>query len=806
MSATENRIIDIDVAAEMQGSFLEYAYSVIYSRALPDARDGLKPVQRRILHTMAAMGLRSDKGHVKSARVVGEVMGKLHPHGDSAIYDALVRMAQSWSLRLPFVDGHGNFGSMDEGPAAYRYTEARLATPAHAMVDSLDEDVVDFTPNYDGREMEPSVLPSAIPNLLVNGASGIAVGMATNMPPHNLREVIAAAQHLLKYPKATLAELMDFVPGPDLPTGGIVIGLDGIRDAYETGRGSFRIRSAVSIEQVSARKQGLVVRELPYQVGPERIIERIKDLVTAKKIQGISDITDLTDFESGLELVIEIKNGFNPSAVLEQLYKLTPLEDSFHINNVALVNGQPITLGLKQLLQVFLDHRLVVVHRRSQFRRNRASDRLHLVDGLLVAILDIDEVIAVIRASDDTASARERLRKAFELSEIQTNYILEMPLRRLTKFSRLELEKEQSELLEIIGDLDDIINNDKRLRKVVSDELNEVAKLFGDDRRTVLLSDMGIVSSGSAIPLEVEDVACHVLLSATGLIARTTDNSPRVFGPKRAAHDTIKSIVATSARADVGLITSAGRVLRLQVIGLPALPASGSLTLSGGGALKEFVSLAKDERALALMALDDENQTLIVATANGIVKRVAYDVPNSASDWSVIRLEDNDYLVGATQVLGASGQVILISDDAQLLRFPASDIRATGRGAGGIAGLRLGNGARVISGVVVEPADDVVVATVAGDSGALPGTSGHSIKLTPLAQFPPKGRGTGGVRCHKFLSGENILVNAAVGVNPLHACGSNGAAVEVPTTYGKRDGSGQTLTKPVSAIAGLPSF
>jgi DNA gyrase subunit A len=450
--ATTERIVDIDVASEMQGSFLEYAYSVIYSRALPDARDGLKPVQRRILHTMAQMNLRSDRGHVKSARVVGEVMGKLHPHGDTAIYDALVRMAQSWSLRLPFVDGHGNFGSLDEGPAAYRYTEARLASAANAMVDSLDEDTVDFNPNYDGRELEPAVLPSAIPALLVNGASGIAVGMATNMPPHNLREVNAAAAYLLTHPKATLDDLMKFVPGPDLPTGGIVIGLDGIREAYETGKGSFRIRARIDIEQVSPRRTGLVVRELPYQVGPERVIERIKELVTSKKLQGISDVIDLTDYESGLELVIELKNGFNPQAVMDQLYKLTPLEDSFHINNVALVKGQPVTLGLKPMLEVFLKHRLEVVKRRSEFRRQKAQDRLHLVNGLLIAILDIDKVIKVIRASDDTAAARVALMKGFKLSEIQTNYILEMPLRRLTKFSKLELEKEQKELKAIIAD------------------------------------------------------------------------------------------------------------------------------------------------------------------------------------------------------------------------------------------------------------------------------------------------------------------------------------------------------------------
>jgi DNA gyrase subunit A len=643
------RIVDIDVANEMQDSFLEYAYSVIYSRALPDARDGLKPVQRRILHTMAAMGLRSDKGHVKSARVVGEVMGKLHPHGDSAIYDALVRMAQSWSLRLPFVDGHGNFGSLDEGPAAYRYTEARLASPASAMVDSIDEDTVDFAPNYDGRELEPTVLPSAIPNLLVNGASGIAVGMATNMPPHNLREVVAAASHLLAHPKATLDELMTFVPGPDLPTGGIIYGLDGIREAYEAGKGSFKIRAKVDIEQISPRRQGIIVRELPYQVGPERVIERIKELVTNKKLQGISDVIDLTDYESGLELVIEIKNGFHPEAVLDQLYKLTPLEDAFHINNVALVNGQPVTLGLKPLLQVFIDHRLQVVRRRSEFRRTKATDRLHLVDGLLVAILDIDEVIAVIRGSDDTAAARERLMSVFDLSEIQTNYILEMPLRRLTKFSRLELEKEQDELRTIIADLTDILDNDKRLRKVVGQELTDVANKYGDDRRSQLLSDDGIVSAALAIPLEVTDDPCFVLMSATGLLARTTGDVPLEFAKKRANHDTIRSMVRTTARGDVGIVTSFGRVIRQSVVNLPALSEGAALSAAGGAALKEFLTLGKGETALSMMALDQPESTLFLTTAFGTVKRVVNDVPASAGDWNVIRLEEGDYLVSAIQ-------------------------------------------------------------------------------------------------------------------------------------------------------------
>ena len=800
------RIVDIDVANEMQDSFLEYAYSVIYSRALPDARDGLKPVQRRILHTMSAMGLRSDKGHVKCARVVGEVMGKLHPHGDTAIYDALVRMAQSWSLRLPFVDGHGNFGSLDEGPAAYRYTEARLATPASAMVDSLDEDTVDFSPNYDGRELEPTVLPSAIPNLLVNGASGIAVGMATNMPPHNLREVVAAASHLLAHPKATLDELMNFVPGPDLPTGGIIYGLDGIREAYQSGKGSFKVRAKVEIEQISPRRQGLVVRELPYQVGPERVIERIKELVTNKKLQGISDVIDLTDYESGLELVIEIKNGFHPEAVLDQLYKLTPLEDAFHINNVALVNGQPVSLGLKPLLQVFIDHRLEVVRRRSEYRRSRANDRLHLVDGLLVAILDIDEVIAVIRGSDDTAAARERLMSVFDLSEIQTNYILEMPLRRLTKFSRIELEKEQDELRKIIADLTEILDNDKQLRAVVRQELTDVANLYGDDRRSQLLSDDGIVSAALPVPLEVTDDPCFVLMSATGLLARTTNATPLEFAKKRVSHDTIRSLVATTARGDVGIVTSFGRVIRQSVVGLPALADGASLSVAGGAALKEFLTLNKGETPLALMALDKPDSSLFLTTAFGTVKRVVNDVPASASDWNVIRLDEGEYLVGAIQCEDESGEVVLITSDAQLLHFDAALVRATGRPAGGVVGIRLYEGAEVIFGSIVDAHEECLVATVGGEAGALPGTAAHTMKLTPLTEFPGKGRATSGVRCHKFLASEDILLAAAVGNGPIHACGSTGAAVEVPDKLGKRDSSGTKLRKPVAAVCANPEL
>src|SRR5690625_2073826 len=456
----DDRVIDINVSEEMQTSFLEYAYSVIYSRALPDARDGLKPVQRRILYQMAQMGLRPAKGHVKSSRVVGEVMGKLHPHGDAAIYDALVRLAQDFTLRLPLVDGHGNFGSLDAGPAAPRYPEARHAAAALVMTADLDADTVDFVPNYDNQLTQPDVLPAALPNLLVNGASGIAVGMATNMPPHNLGEVVGAARHLINNPDAELDALLQFVPGPDLPGGGKIVGLEGIRQAYETGRGTFRTRATTSIERISPRRWGIVVTELPYLVGPERLIERIKDAVQAKKLQGISSVADLTDLAHGLRIEIGVKSGFNPEAVLAELYRHTPLEDSFGINNVALVNGEPRTLGLRELLKVYVEHRITVVRRRTQHHLGRCEDRLHLVEGLLIAILDIDEVIEVIRSSDDAEAARKRLMIISDLSQKQAEYILELRLRRLTKFSRIELETEKNQLQSDIEKLQAILADD----------------------------------------------------------------------------------------------------------------------------------------------------------------------------------------------------------------------------------------------------------------------------------------------------------------------------------------------------------
>ncbi|TDW76693.1 DNA gyrase/topoisomerase IV subunit A [Kribbella pratensis] len=797
----EERILDIDVSDEMRTSYLEYAYSVIYARALPDARDGLKPVQRRILFSMAENNIRPDRSHVKCARVVGEVMGKYHPHGDGAIYDALVRTGQSWSMRVPLIDPHGNFGSLDDGPAAMRYTECRMAPPAMAMTAGLDENVVDFKPNYDGQEEEPSVLPAAFPNLLVNGATGIAVGMATNMAPHNLVEVIQALRHLIKTPTADIDDLMRFVPGPDLPTGGKIVGLEGIKDAYATGRGSFKMRATARIENVTPRRKGIVVTELPYAVGPEKVIEKIKTLVQAKKLQGIADVKDLTDRTHGTQLVIEVKNGFVPEALLEQLYKLTPLEDAFHVNNVCLVEGQPRTLGLKQLLEVYLDHRYDVVRRRSEFRRKKAQDRLHIVEGMLIAILDIDEVIQIIRSSEDSAEARSRLIEIYDLSEIQANYILDMPLRRLTKYSKLELETEKGELEREIEALTAIIDDPKLLQKTVSDELAEIAKTYGTPRRTVLLESSGATKT-AAVPLEVSDDPCWILMSSTGLLARTNGVEPFGGGEARAKHDAIVSAVKSTARGQYGLITSAGRLIRLESLDLPAVPTTAAApNLQGGAPIAEFVSLEPGEKALALTTMDPESVGVALGTTGGVVKRVVPDHLSNRDSWEIIGLKDGDEVIGAVELSTGEEELCFITSDAQLLHFPASAVRPQGRTAGGMAGVRLAANAKVVFFGAVDPGRDAQVVTIAGSSSALPGTEVGAVKVTPFSEYPGKGRGTGGVRCQRLLKGEDGLLLGFVGAAPVKASASSGAPVDLPPVDPRRDGSGVPVAQPIAACA-----
>ncbi len=794
------RIVDIDVSTEMQTSFLEYAYSVIYSRALPDARDGLKPVQRRILYSMDQMGIRPDRSHVKCARVVGQVMGLLHPHGDTAIYDALVRTAQPWTMRVPLVDGHGNFGSLDSGPAAMRYTECRMAPAALAMTTGLDQDTVDFKPNYDGKDVEPIVLPAAFPNLLVNGATGIAVGMATNMPPHNLIEVIQALRHLIKHPAADVATLMRFIPGPDLPTGGKIIGLDGIRDAYSTGRGSFRIRATARIEQVHPRRKGIVITELPYLVGPERVIEQIKNAVNSRKLQGIADVKDLTDLSNGMRLVIEVKNGFNPDAVLEQLYKLTKMEDSYAINNVALVDGQPRTLSLRDLLTVYLEHRFDVTRRRTQFLLTKALDRLHLVEGLLVAIVDIDDVIAIIRSSDDSAAARARLIEAFDLTEVQATFILDMQLRRLTRFSTIELESERDKLGAEITRLQEILDNEDQLRTLVGSELVEMSKLHGNPRRTILLASSGVAPTASATPLEVADEPCWVLLSSAGLLARTDHAEPLPTEGPRANHDVVVSKITTTARSDFAMVSSTGRLIKVNAVDLPTVPSTANApNLQGGTHVSELVTLAPDERVLCLSSLREQSLGLALGTARGVVKRVNPELLNRDS-WDVLRLDPGDQVVGAVELTDVDAELVFITSDAQLLHFPAAVVRPQGRTGGGMAGIKLAAAARVVYFGAVVPAD-AVVATVSGASTALPGTDAGSVKVTLFSEYPAKGRATAGVRCHRFLRGEDTLLLAWAGPAPAIAAAASGSPVDLPPPDIRRDGSGVPAGQPIAAFS-----
>lgn len=873
----KENIVETPLNEEMSKSFLEYAYSVIYARALPDARDGLKPVQRRIIYQMGQMSLNPDRPYMKSARVVGEVMGKLHPHGDSAIYEAMVRLAQPFAMRLPLVDGHGNFGSLDDGPAASRYTEARMAPAALGMNADIAENTVDFTPNYDNKLQEPTVLPAAIPNLLVNGGSGIAVGMATNMATHNLGEVVAAAKHLMRHPDATLEELMRYVPGPDWPGGGVIVGRKGIREAYETGRGALTTRSVTHIENVTARKKAIVVTELPFMVGPERVLERISEGVKNRKLDGISGAIDLTDRHNGTRLVIEIKTGFDPNAVLAQLFKHTPLQDNFTINNVALVNGRPHTMGLKEMLQVWVDHRRVVIRRRSEFRRKKALERLHLVEGLLLAMVDIDEVIQVIRSSDDAEAAKTKLIAVFDLDEIQAQYILDLRLRRLTKMSRIELEAERDDLERRIEELERILASDEALDGVVIDEMDDAVAKYGTPRRTVLLDedeegnltpvvahgDDGVsanamaaaraaatVSSAAAdvaaaakaakkagdenataSALQIDDEPCAVMLSATGLIARTSEDAVerwenRSASDGRAKDDQIVSMFRASTRSSYGLVTSAGRLVLAHVVELPKVSADGPLSVTGGVKAEELLGMTENtdpirgERVIAAIDMpstDDGGQLvpLALGTRNGVVKRWNRESPTTMDSWSVIDLKDDDEVLAAAEARDED-RLVFVSTDSSLLTFEAKNVRPQGRTAGGMAGIRLAEGCSVAAFAVVPDgkvtwnyeegenglfsASGAVVLTVAGDSEALPGTENGAAKVTPLEMYPTKGRGTGGVRSQRFLKGQDTLILAFVGAYPLHASTQSGAPVELPKPDMRRDGSGTDLSAPIAVV------
>src|SRR5882724_1341321 len=789
-------VIDNPIRTEIEDSYLEYAYSVIHSRALPDARDGLKPVHRRILYSMHEQGFRPTHAYVKSSRVVGDVMGKYHPHGDLAIYDAMVRLAQDFSMNAPLVDGHGNFGSPDDGPAASRYTEARLSNEAMLLVNELGEETVDFRPTYDGSELEPTVLPAAFPNLLVNGTSGIAVGMATNMIPHNLGEVIAAARWLITHPDASLDDLMARVPGPDLPTGGMLLGLDEVRKAYETGRGVVRMRAKVVTGPLegSRGRQAITVTELPYGVGPEKIIEKITDEVTkSKRLTGIADVKDLTDRENGTRLVIECKVGVNPQALLADLYRLTPLEQSFGINNLVLLDGQPQTLGLKALLDVFLAHRYEVVTRRSAYRRRVRQERLHLVDGLLIALLDIDKVVRLIRGSDNVQAAKDGLMRQFKLSDIQATYILDTPLRRLTKFDRIALETEQAKLRGEIAELSKILDDDKILKKLVSDELAKIAKDLAGERRTSLIDgDLKEVLAASkpAGPLEVADDPCQVILSASGLVARTAAESEESSEARRrngrTRHDAIAAVVHSTARGQILLVTNEGRAVKTDVLPLPVLPQhAGTVSLSGGMAASELASLHPGEKVIAIAPLSEDTDSpgLALGTRQGVVKVCAPEWPVRSDEFEVITLKEGDAVIGATWLTDGTETLAFMSSDASLLRYQASMVRPQGLKGGGMAGINLAADADVVFFAAIRTDDEEH-----GEPMVVTST-GVSVKVTPFAEYPPKGRATGGVRAQRFLKGEQQLRLAWIGPRPAGA-NDNGQPVELPEVDTRRDGSG----------------
>jgi len=787
-------IDEAELSEELSTSFLEYSYSVITDRALVDARDGLKPVHRRILWSMFDSGLSPEKAYVKSAKVVGDVMGMYHPHGDSAIYEALVRLAQDFNMMLTLADGKGNWGSPDDPPAASRYTEVKLDANALLLAGELKEDVVNMVPNYDGTKMQPSVLPVQYPNTLINGNVGIAVGMATKMPTHNPGEIMDAARWLLTHPNATLEKLMEFVPGPDFPTGGTLIGVDKIKEAYETGRGIFKIRGKASIESGERGKNQVVITELPYGVGAETIIAKAVELVKAQKIVGVSDIKDLTDRRQGTRIVFVVKAGVNPNAVLNELYRQTPLEVSFGINNTVLVDGRPKTLGLKELLQIFIDHRLEVVLRRSEFRRDKRKSRLHLVQGLLKVLLDIDKAIAIIRGSANSEEAKDKLIKQFKIDDIQASYVLDLQLRRLTKFDQHELEAERKRLESEIKELTEIIENDSILRKVVGDEMTSVKKLIDRPRLSEILDGeisefiAEVKSAAQSTTFEIEDSATDVVLYSDGSIKRVDSGSKIKSFVKSGKNVVVMSVLPSRTRGKIVLVSNKGKGYRVDVLHLTDKPSDA----------KNLVGLEKDERILAISPVENAEGDIsgglgtFFATKNGTVKITNPDYPQRSDEFDLISIENGDEIVYARWVEKAEGaEIALLSSDSSLLRFPIEKLRPQGRSGSGVAGIKLAEGASVIAAAVLA-ADEVENAMVVTSTGL-------SAKVTPFNLYPAKGRATGGVRSHRFVKGEELLSGAGISVNPI-AVDDNGNKIELPAVDKRRDGSGAKLDIKIATV------
>ncbi len=750
----EMNIEPIEIQEEMERSFLDYAMSVITARALPDARDGLKPVQRRVLYGMYDGGLRPDRNHKKCASAVGDVMGKYHPHGDQSIYDSLARMAQDFSLRYPLVDGHGNFGSPDpnDRPAAMRYTEARLAPLAMQLLGEIDEDTVDFQETYDGNNEEPIVLPARYPNLLINGGGGIAVGMATNIPPHNLGEIVDATLHLIDHPDATPDDLMQFVKAPDFPTGALILGQAGARDVYRTGRGSIKMRAVAEIDEGRKGEQRIVITEVPYQTSVEVIGTKIAELVNDRKIEGIRDVRNESAGDS-VRLVVELKRDANSQVVLNQLYKHTPMQSNFAVHMLALVDGVPRLLNLREALRVYVEHQVVVITRRTEFRLRKARDRAHIVEGLLRALDAIDAIIAMIRASADTDSARQGLMAApFEFSEIQAQHILEMPLRRLAQLEHQKLLDEHAELQERIAGLQAILDSDSRKLEVIKEELGQVREAYPEGRRTQITLDTGDIADLDLI----EDEEVVVVLSNKGYVKTVSNDAFRkqgrggkgVRGSSLKDEDYVEHLLTTTAHSYLLFFSNRGRVYRLRAHEIPMKERT-----ARGTAIVNLLALGPEERVQAVIDTRtyEDGAYLFFATQRGQVKKTKMSEYDSSlrTGLIAINLKPDDELVRVIQTTG-DDDIFMVSRNGMTIRFNEADVRPMGRAAAGVRGMKLKNAEdAVVSCAIAE--DDAVMLFVT--------SSGHG-KRTKLDKFNKQGRGGQGVRGMKVTAGRVGVIAA----------------------------------------------
>jgi DNA gyrase subunit A len=787
-----DRIEPIGIEVEMQRSYLDYAMSVIVGRALPDVRDGLKPVHRRVLYAMYDSGFRPDRAQVKCARVVGDVMGNYHPHGDSAIYDTLVRLAQPWAMRYPLVDGHGNFGSPGNDPAAaMRYTECRLMPLAMEMLRDIDSETVDFVPNYDGSTSEPSILPSRIPNLLVNGSSGIAVGMATNIPPHNLREVAAGVQWLLDHPDAPAEELLEAVvarvKGPDFPTAGLIVGRSGIEEAYRTGRGSVRMRAVVQVEEDRKGRQTLVVTELPYQVNPDNLAEKIADLVKDGRLGGIANIQDETSARIGQRLVIVLKRDAVAKVVLNNLYKHTQLQDTFGVNMLAIVDGVPRTLRLDEMVRYYVAHQVEVIVRRTRYQLRKAEERAHVLAGLLIALDHLDEVIALIRNAESADAARTQLMQRYELSEIQATAILDMQLRRLAALERQRIIDEYAELQQRIAGLQAILASPERQRGIIATELGEIVERYGDERRTRIIPFEGDMSDEDLIA--EEDVV--VTITRSGYAKRTKTDLYRsqrrggkgVQGAALRQDDLVEHFFVTTTHHWILFLTNKGRVYRAKAHELPE-----QTRTARGQHVANFLAFGPDERIAQVLDIRDYEVApyLVLATRQGLVKKTALSEfdSNRSGGLIAVNLRDDDELIAAA-LIGPENDLLLVSRRGQSIRFPADDesLRPMGRATSGVIGMRFHTADELLAMEVVSAGTDVLVAT-----------DGGYAKRTKIEEYPVQGRGGKGVLTAKIVAKRGQLVGALIvkSEDELYAITSNGGVIRT-TAREVRQAQRQTM-------------